>query len=375
MNGEELPVDVNTGIINIEKVTGDIQITVISKKVEIIITTPIINTDENATNSLPENSQTIGTTSYINFTATLEGKTCNIKPEVPFVVQRNRIYKFIVTGRYQNKNITKEIEVKVNQFESAKGMVKYDDGDWTKEEIEEFQSLNLYDINSERQYNSINKIENEEGLNLTFGGFTYKEDKEKQLLIDSGVIITSRNQSVDSDEKNYEVKYDGWQVLETEEKDGKTYVKKIMHAGAPENFAYGYVNKNEGRATYIFSGGKKFIYDKLIRNGVEINPRNRDMYKDKKQLDLINDVNMMTEAEVMSMTLQMRTIGTTYFVVKNREVYGVTKGTHTLVLNYGGYLQSEYNHCRGIRPIVTMKEGVYIVNGTGTEADPYVLGK
>ena len=99
------------------------------------------------------------------------------------------------------------------------------------------------------------------------------------------------------------------------------------------------------------------------------------MYKDKKQLDLINDVNMMTEAEVMSMTLQMRTIGTTYFVVKNREVYGVTKGTHTLVLNYGGYLQSEYNHCRGIRPVVTMKEGVYIVNGTGTEADPYVLGK
>lgn len=29
----------------------------------------------------------------------------------------------------------------------------------------------------------------------------------------------------------------------------------------------------------------------------------------------------------------------------------------------------------GIRPVVEMNEGVYIASGTGTDADPYILGK
>ena len=31
------------------------------------------------------------------------------------------------------------------------------------------------------------------------------------------------------------------------------------------------------------------------------------------------------------------------------------------------------NSCLGIRPVVTMVDGVYIASGTGTEADPYIL--
>ena len=31
--------------------------------------------------------------------------------------------------------------------------------------------------------------------------------------------------------------------------------------------------------------------------------------------------------------------------------------------------------CLGIRPVVTMNDGVYIVSGTGTDSDPYILGK
>lgn len=37
----------------------------------------------------------------------------------------------------------------------------------------------------------------------------------------------------------------------------------------------------------------------------------------------------------------------------------------------GGWL----NECYGIRPVVEMVDGVYIVSGSGTELDPYVLGK
>lgn len=41
-----------------------------------------------------------------------------------------------------------------------------------------------------------------------------------------------------------------------------------------------------------------------------------------------------------------------------------------------GEIYNQYaRDCWGIRPIVVMKEGVYIVSGDGTEADPYVLGK
>ena len=31
--------------------------------------------------------------------------------------------------------------------------------------------------------------------------------------------------------------------------------------------------------------------------------------------------------------------------------------------------------CLGIRPVVTMVDEVYIKSGTGTEEDPYILGK
>ena len=34
-----------------------------------------------------------------------------------------------------------------------------------------------------------------------------------------------------------------------------------------------------------------------------------------------------------------------------------------------------YLSCWGIRPVVTMAEGVYIKSGSGTEEDPYILGK
>ena len=33
------------------------------------------------------------------------------------------------------------------------------------------------------------------------------------------------------------------------------------------------------------------------------------------------------------------------------------------------------NACFGIRPVVSLTSGVYIKSGTGTESDPYILGK
>ena len=40
-----------------------------------------------------------------------------------------------------------------------------------------------------------------------------------------------------------------------------------------------------------------------------------------------------------------------------------------------GSIDYEKNDCLGIRPVVTMNDGVYIAGGSGTETDPYILGK
>lgn len=33
------------------------------------------------------------------------------------------------------------------------------------------------------------------------------------------------------------------------------------------------------------------------------------------------------------------------------------------------------NRCFGVRPVVSMKSGVYAVSGDGSGSDPYILGK
>lgn len=53
-----------------------------------------------------------------------------------------------------------------------------------------------------------------------------------------------------------------------------------------------------------------------------------------------------------------------------------TKSSTNLYIIYsGGVLESSSYNCYGIRPIVEMNDGVYVASGSGTESDPYVLGK
>ena len=90
-------VDVATGKIFIEKVIGDIEITVISKKLEIQYTTIAIGTSSSASNtsSVDDNSKIKGTPLYINIIANLEGTICTatLKEDntkaVPYEVTKN----------------------------------------------------------------------------------------------------------------------------------------------------------------------------------------------------------------------------------------------------------------------------------------------
>ena len=373
MGGQEVTADKETGIINIEKVTGDIEITATAKKLEIQITTPIINTNASATSSLEANTQTKGSvTLYINFAATLEGTNCTIEPAVPYSVTSNGKYKFTATGTYQNKTITKEIEVTVNQYQSAQGLVQYDAGDWTEGEINSLKNSKLYDLNASHSGgDGTYKLNDERGLNFTFGGFTYKGDTANE---NTAGVITSRNQSVSPQSGYGTPKYDGWQVLESKEENGKTYVTKLVHAGTPENFVYYYTTSYDVyRAEYLLSNGQRQTGWSTLSNGTAINPRSWDMYKDK-ELDAkgyIKEVHAMTYSEAYAITNStgIRNTGSYYWLGSAGSsicLWGVYSG---------GDISVNYGYCWGVRPVVSLESGVYIAGGDGTEASPYILAK
>ena len=393
-------VDINTGKIKIDKVTGDINIIVTTKKLEILYTAIAVSTSNSSSNtsSLEASTQSRGTTLYINIIATLEGNSCTVVSKadnskgVPYPVTANGKYVFKVSGTYNGKTIEEEKEVIVNQYMSAQGVVSYHAGNWTLTEIQQLQNQNLYMINKEKSEGdgSFNLNNPNSGLNLTFGGFTYEGDTSNASDIENGNIIISKDQSV-TPQSGYGIpKYSGWQILESEEKDEKVYVKKIVHAGSPENFVYRCTTYYDGnRAEYLLSAGKrKSDYSNLEDENIEIYPRSWQMYIDQSQKNLIEnttdregniikDIHIMDYDEAIEITGNknstdtIRNMGARYWLASATVS---TKGG-TWNVNSEGYIDNWGGGCFGIRPVVTMAEGVYIKSGTGTESDPYVLGK
>ena len=43
------------------------------------------------------------------------------------------------------------------------------------------------------------------------------------------------------------------------------------------------------------------------------------------------------------------------------------------IVSHSGNIYSLNNYCFGVRPVVSLKSGVYIEKGTGTEEDKYIL--
>ena len=322
---------------------------------------------------------------------------------------------FKVSGTYNGKLIEEEKEVVVNQYKSASNIVQYDAGEWTKEEIEELKNNRLYMLNKEKTNNSIYNLKDNSGLKFTFGGFTYKGDTTNEDDIKDGKIITSRNKSTTPESGwSWSSQYSGWQILEIKDSVGnvinnereinkkidnkeneKIYVTKIVHAGSPENFVYyGGSYYDNMRAEYLLSGGERRKEYNTLASGERINPRNLQMYIDNAKKDLISniidnegkqikDIHIMTYDEAIAISGDkivnegIRTTGAYYWLASAYE------GGYNFLMNYVSNCISHapmdnFQHlkaCWGIRPVVTMAEGVYIKSGSGTEEDPYILGK
>ena len=220
----------------------------------------------------------------------MDGITCIIKNKeddkpVPYAVIKNGKYTFIVTGTYNGKTITEEKEIVVNQYKASIGLVKYDAGTWTQEEINELKAKKLYDYNENCSVgDGTFKLVDDKGINHTFGGFK---------------VGDSRNKSVSYEKNNSKIEtteYDGWQILESKEENEKTYVTQLVHVGCPENFVHYYTNWGDGyRATYLLTEGTGCnetisLNYSTLNDGTKINVRNWDMYIDKSQKNLIDKI-------------------------------------------------------------------------------------
>ena len=365
-------------------------------------------TNTNVSNSVVDNSQTRGITLYINFTATLEGTACTVKLKggadsdtLPYAITKNGTYTFVVTGTYgEGKIITKEVEIKVNKYQAATGLVKYDAGDWTEAEINTLNEKSLYNINTAKVAST------DIGLNFTFGGFTYAKDSSGNANttyaneISNGTVITSRNQSVALRSGWGIPAYDGWQILEIQDSTGnkitnettisnkldnlssgeKVYVTKLMHAGSPENFVYYYTTSYDNkRVEYILSGGIRQTEYNTLNNGTVINGRDWSMYEDKslKAKGYIDEVHAMTYDEAKAITGSRDSTN----VLRNTKAYYWLASAYPSSDNYvwdvtrNGNISNGYYNCWGVRPVVSLASGVYITGGDGTEGNEYVLGK
>ena len=374
------------------------EVTVTTKKLEIVTTDAYIGTSKtetDSTKSVANNSQTRGTTLYINFTATLEGTACTVKlkdgtdsDKLPYAITKNGTYTFIASGIYNGKTVEKEIEVKVNKYKSATGLVKYDAGDWTEDEINALKAKNLYNINTAKVSNQ------DEGLNFTFGGFTYKGDTTNASYINNGTIITNRNQSVAPQSGWGIPAYDGWQILEIQDSAGnkitneteisnkldnlssgeKVYVTKLVHAGSPENFVYKYTTSNDNRRVeYILSGGTRQTSYNTYQ------PRDWSMYADQslKAKGYIKEVHAMTYDEALAITGSINGMDG---LRNTKESYWLATANPSdnysmRYVNNNGTITNGNGICWGVRPVVSLASGVYIASGDGTEGNEYVLGK
>ena len=204
---------------------------------------------------------------------------------------------------------------------------------------------------------------------------------------------------------SYSSKFEGWQLLNTETKkdeegnviknnDGsdRIFVTKIIHAGVPELFAFQFTcEEGDGcRAEYLLSGGERQTGYSTLSTGETINPRNWNMYKDKNQENLIDNVHCLTREERWNATdFDIKGNEFCYWFANNADSKVTYRNEYKIYYN-SALRQNSYNNYAtqyqepkygvgsgftGIRPVVQMVDGVYIKSGTGTEADPYILGK
>lgn len=76
-----------------------------------------------------------------------------------------------------------------------------------KKKLNNLKALKLYDYNGSRLVNYKYKLNDESGLNFTFGGFKAGDDRNKSIKPGNDDVVDGNP------------KYDGWQILEIKDSE------------------------------------------------------------------------------------------------------------------------------------------------------------
>ena len=109
-----------------------------------------------------------------------------------------------------------------------------------------------------------------------------------------------------------------------------------------------------------------------------INQNQKDLIADTtdKEGNPIKDIHAMDYSEAYAITNRtssttgIRNTGARYWLASAH-----TSDDYVWHVHNDGNMNLSSGGCWGVRPIVSLTSGVYIKSGTGTEADPYILGK
>ena len=107
------------------------------------------------------------------------------------------------------------------------------------------------------------------------------------------------------------------------------------------------------------------------------------MYKDKEleSKGYIKEIHLLTKEEAEKTSNSILDTGSIYWLGSEDIGMYLWQGHGPWMMNnfiYPTGITSNLfgpSKCYGIRPVIEMNEGVYIASGSGTETDPYVLGK
>ena len=210
--------------------------------------------------------------------------------------------------------------------------VDYKAGNWTQAEITAMGSL----YSGEALPTSSNPY--------AFGGFKAGDSKDASITPYSTYANT----------------YSGWRVLSVE-----NGVVKIIHAGTPEGYYHPSETNGAYKSEYILRGRKNASDTSNITDGVT--PRSWAMYENN--LAEPNSAHAMTyaEANAIEQTNDLRKTGS-YYWLASADSHHYLYRVHLDASIYGSNAI-----CFGVRPVITLKSEVQVVDGEGTSAVPYEL--
>ena len=221
----------------------------------------------------------------------------------------------------------------------AGDFVNYSAGTWQAGEITALTNAGLYAGASLPTSSTLFK----------FGGFKAGDSKDASITTTDGGTST----------------YSGWRVLKVE-----NGVITIVHAGTPEGYYHPLVTNYAYKSEYILSGG---IRQTSYANGS--NGRDWSMYEDGN-LANPGTAHCMTYDEAYAITgskssteNSLRNTGSYYWLATASDDARLRD-----VLIDGG-IHNNSIKCFGLRPVVSLQSNVKVIGGSGTDTDPYILGK